>query len=196
MNAALAPVQVLLRHRGVAVRGGVDARFLNRGGVRAALAWLAVVAAVYFIAVMKTIPVVAGLSVRIARTRECLRDVEQGNLKRRAPAEIGDELGQLERSLNATLEEVSRIIAAVSKSDVVAVSVALSGCWPPVVPPGAMSPPVPTGREYSWCPSEVRQAPVARSHCQAWRAQVITPSSTEANRVRSAFMCGHRRWTS
>jgi methyl-accepting chemotaxis protein len=39
--------------------------------------------------------------------------VEQGNLRRRAPAEVGDELGQLERSLNATLDEVSRIIAAV-----------------------------------------------------------------------------------
>jgi DNA helicase-2/ATP-dependent DNA helicase PcrA len=45
VNAALAPVQVLLRHHGVPVRGGVDRRFLNRGGVRAALAWLAVAAA-------------------------------------------------------------------------------------------------------------------------------------------------------
>jgi DNA helicase-2/ATP-dependent DNA helicase PcrA len=45
VNASLAPVQVLLRHRGIPVRGGVDARFLNRGGVRAALAWLEVAAA-------------------------------------------------------------------------------------------------------------------------------------------------------
>jgi DNA helicase-2/ATP-dependent DNA helicase PcrA len=45
INASLAPVQVLLRHHGVPVRGGVDARFLTRGGVRAALAWLAVAAA-------------------------------------------------------------------------------------------------------------------------------------------------------
>ena len=45
VNAALAPVQVLLRHQGVPVRGGVDARFLKRGGVRAALAWLEVAAA-------------------------------------------------------------------------------------------------------------------------------------------------------
>jgi DNA helicase-2/ATP-dependent DNA helicase PcrA len=45
VNAALAPVQVLLRHQGIPVRGGVDARFLNRGGVRAALAWLEVAAA-------------------------------------------------------------------------------------------------------------------------------------------------------
>ena len=36
VNASLAPVQVLLRHQGVPVRGGVDARFLSRGGVRAA----------------------------------------------------------------------------------------------------------------------------------------------------------------
>ena len=45
VNAALAPVQVLLRHRGLPVDGGVDDRFLRRGGVRAALAWLAVAAA-------------------------------------------------------------------------------------------------------------------------------------------------------
>jgi DNA helicase II / ATP-dependent DNA helicase PcrA len=45
VNASLAPVQVLLRHQGLPVRGGVDARFLQRGGVRAALAWLAVAAA-------------------------------------------------------------------------------------------------------------------------------------------------------
>ena len=84
-----------------------------RGGATSDYVWLAVVAAVYFVAVLKTIPVVASLSVRIARTRECLREVEQGNLERRAPAAVGDELGQLERSLNATLDEVSRIIAAV-----------------------------------------------------------------------------------
>ncbi len=45
VNASLAPVQVLLRHRGIAVEGGVDGRFLQRGGVRAALAWLDVAAA-------------------------------------------------------------------------------------------------------------------------------------------------------
>ena len=45
VNASLAPVQVLLRHQGVPVRGGVDARFLNRGGVRAAIAWLEVAGA-------------------------------------------------------------------------------------------------------------------------------------------------------
>jgi hypothetical protein len=88
------------------------------------------------------------------------------------------------------------IIAAVSTSDVAAVRVALSGAAPPVVPPGSSAPPVPTGRLYSGWPSEVRQAPVARSHCQACRAQVMTPSATLAKRVRSAFMCGQRRWTS
>jgi DNA helicase-2/ATP-dependent DNA helicase PcrA len=45
VNALLAPVQVLLRHRGLPVQGGVDARFLHRGGVRAALAWLDVATA-------------------------------------------------------------------------------------------------------------------------------------------------------
>lgn len=45
VNASLAPVQVLLRSRGVPVDGGVSGRFLQRGGVRAALAWLALSAA-------------------------------------------------------------------------------------------------------------------------------------------------------
>ena len=45
VHASLAPVQVLLRHHGVAVAGAVDRRFLRRGGVRAALAWLAVASA-------------------------------------------------------------------------------------------------------------------------------------------------------
>ena len=89
------------------------AHILVREGADSEYVWLAVVAAVYFLAVMKTLPVVAALSRRITQTRECLQEVERGNLARRAAAQVGDELGQLERSLNATLEEVSRIIAAV-----------------------------------------------------------------------------------
>lgn len=45
VNALLAPVQVLLRHAGLPVNGGVGRRFLQRGGVRAALGWLAVATA-------------------------------------------------------------------------------------------------------------------------------------------------------
>jgi len=45
VNALLAPVQVLLRHHGVPVNGALDRRFLQRGGVRAALAWLSVATA-------------------------------------------------------------------------------------------------------------------------------------------------------
>jgi len=45
VHASLAPVQVLLRHDGVVVSGAVDSRFTRRGGVRAALAWLAVATA-------------------------------------------------------------------------------------------------------------------------------------------------------
>ena len=45
VNASLAPVQVVLRNRGIPVDGGVSQRFLQRGGVRAALAWLAVATA-------------------------------------------------------------------------------------------------------------------------------------------------------
>ena len=45
VNASLAPVQILLRHRGVPVHGGVGPQFLQRGGVRAAVAWLDVATA-------------------------------------------------------------------------------------------------------------------------------------------------------
>jgi len=40
VNASLAPVQVALVHRGIPVRPAVDASYLARGGVQAALAWL------------------------------------------------------------------------------------------------------------------------------------------------------------
>src|SRR5262249_39489426 len=45
VTPSLAPVRVPLRHRGVPVAGAVDRRFLQRGGVRAALSWLAMAAA-------------------------------------------------------------------------------------------------------------------------------------------------------
>ena len=45
VNASLVPVQVLLRHSGVPVNRSADNRFLQRGGVRAALAWLSIAAA-------------------------------------------------------------------------------------------------------------------------------------------------------
>lgn len=45
VNASLVPVQVLLRHAGVPVNRAMDGRFLQRGGVRAALAWLSIGAA-------------------------------------------------------------------------------------------------------------------------------------------------------
>jgi DNA helicase II / ATP-dependent DNA helicase PcrA len=40
VNAALAPVQIGLQHRGMPVRAVVDESYLSRGGVRAALGWL------------------------------------------------------------------------------------------------------------------------------------------------------------
>lgn len=45
VNASLVPVQVLLRQSGVPVNRAMDTRFLQRGGVRAALAWLSVAVA-------------------------------------------------------------------------------------------------------------------------------------------------------
>ncbi len=45
VNASLIPVHVLLRQSGVPVNRAIDDRFLQRGGVRAALAWLAVAVA-------------------------------------------------------------------------------------------------------------------------------------------------------
>jgi DNA helicase-2/ATP-dependent DNA helicase PcrA len=44
VNASLVPVNVLLRHSGVPVNRAIDSRFLQRGGVRAALAWLSIAA--------------------------------------------------------------------------------------------------------------------------------------------------------
>ena len=45
VNASLVPVQVLLNHRGVPVDGGAERRFLQRSGVRGALAWFDVATA-------------------------------------------------------------------------------------------------------------------------------------------------------
>jgi DNA helicase-2/ATP-dependent DNA helicase PcrA len=45
VNASLVPVQVVLGHRGLPVTTGADRRFLQRSGVRAALAWLEVASA-------------------------------------------------------------------------------------------------------------------------------------------------------
>jgi DNA helicase-2/ATP-dependent DNA helicase PcrA len=42
VNASLVPVQVLLRHSRVPVNRTVDGRFLQRSGIRAALAWLSI----------------------------------------------------------------------------------------------------------------------------------------------------------
>ena len=67
VNASLVPVHVLLRHSGVPVNRAADSRFLQRGGVRAALAWLSIAAA----------PAGTRLGIRLARGG--------------APAETGDE---------------------------------------------------------------------------------------------------------
>jgi DNA helicase II / ATP-dependent DNA helicase PcrA len=40
VNATLAPVQLVLRHRGIAVQRAIDERWIDRTGVRSALAWL------------------------------------------------------------------------------------------------------------------------------------------------------------
>lgn len=45
VNATLVPVRVLLGHRGVPVNSSGEARFLQRGGVRGAIAWLEVATA-------------------------------------------------------------------------------------------------------------------------------------------------------
>ena len=111
VGAQLAYYGVALSMAGFGIAGW--AHIAVRGGGTSEYVWMLVVAAIYFIAVMKTLPVVSALSGRIGRTREALRAIEQGDLTRRAAAEVGDELGQLERSLNSTLDEVSRIIATV-----------------------------------------------------------------------------------
>lgn len=59
------------------------------------------------------VPIPSKLIRRIRRTRERMAAVEAGDLSARADARYSDELGFLERSYNAMLDEVTRLIAAV-----------------------------------------------------------------------------------
>ena len=70
-------------------------------------------AALLFIAAWTVVPISARLVRRIRTTRECIAEAEGGNLLVRAPSRYSDELGNMERSFNQMLEEMSGVIATV-----------------------------------------------------------------------------------
>ena len=61
------------------------------------------------------VPIPTKLIRRLRRTRERMAMVEAGDLSARADARYSDELGFLERSYNAMLDEVTRLITAVQR---------------------------------------------------------------------------------
>lgn len=61
------------------------------------------------------VPIPTKLISRLRRTRERMAMVEAGDLSARADARYSDELGFLERSYNAMLDEVTRLITAVQR---------------------------------------------------------------------------------
>jgi methyl-accepting chemotaxis protein len=75
------------------------------------------------------IPIPTNLIHRLRRTRERMAAVEAGDLSARADARYADELGYLERSYNAMLDEVTRLIASVQQESdaLAAVAAQLSG---------------------------------------------------------------------
>ena len=75
------------------------------------------------------IPIPTRLIRRVRQTRERMASVQAGNLHVRADAQHTDELGFLERSYNAMLDEVTRLIASVQQEsdELAAVAAQLSG---------------------------------------------------------------------
>jgi methyl-accepting chemotaxis protein len=80
-----------------------------------------VAAALVTVIALQLIPLPAHLIRRLRRTRERMAAVQAGDLSARADAQHHDELGFLERSYNAMLDEVVRLIGSVrQESDAVA----------------------------------------------------------------------------
>ncbi len=67
------------------------------------------------IVAQQIVPIPTKLIQRLRRTRERMAQVEAGDLSARADARYSDELGFLERSYNAMLDEVTRLITAVQR---------------------------------------------------------------------------------
>ncbi len=72
-------------------------------------------AVLLFIVAQQIVPIPTKLIRRLRRTRERMSQVEAGDLSARAEARYTDELGFLERSYNAMLDEVTRLITAVQR---------------------------------------------------------------------------------
>ncbi len=77
--------------------------------------WTLVVAFLLLGVSAQVVPVPAKLIRRIRRTRESMREVEQGNLLARADSRHSDELGFLQRTYNRMVEELGRLIGAVQR---------------------------------------------------------------------------------
>ena len=74
-----------------------------------------IVATLLLIVSLQVIPIPSKLIRRIRATRDRMSEAEHGNLLVRADAKYADELGFLERSFNAMLEEMGAIIGAVQR---------------------------------------------------------------------------------
>ncbi len=81
------------------------------------------------IVAQQIVPIPTKLIRRLRRTRERMAQVEAGDLTARADAYYSDELGFLERSYNAMLDEVTRLIASVQheSDELAAVAAQLGG---------------------------------------------------------------------
>jgi methyl-accepting chemotaxis protein len=87
-----------------------------------------VAAALLAVVSQQLVPIPTRLIRRLRQTRDRMASVQAGNLHVRADAQHTDELGFLERSYNAMLDEVSRLIASVQQeSDALAAVAAQLG---------------------------------------------------------------------
>lgn len=102
----------------LAVIGLVGGTFLvwdGRVPTSAEVVWLIVSAGILLVTALLAVRMSSDLRSRIRATRECLLLVERGDLTARADSSRTDELGLLERSLNSSLDEVSRTISGVQR---------------------------------------------------------------------------------
>jgi methyl-accepting chemotaxis protein len=86
-------------------------------------------AALLAVVSQQLVPIPTRLIRRLRQTRERMASVQAGNLHVRADAQHTDELGFLERSYNAMLDEVTRLISAVQQEsdELAAVAAQLGG---------------------------------------------------------------------
>lgn len=99
----------------IGIAGGTLGIWHGHPPSRAALVWLVVALGILVVTAVLTVHMAADLRTRIRATRECLLQVERGDLTSRAASSHSDELGLLESSLNTSLGEVGNLIAQVQR---------------------------------------------------------------------------------